>query len=101
MQLNPAKTKKLTTSPLDTSEFVDVCGEMAQVIHAESVHKYLGRNLKGNFLARRDMEFAHRVQVAWNIFHKYKHILLNTHISLVLRLKIFDATMPSASAALP
>ena len=72
LQLNPAKTKNLTTSPLDTSEFVDVCGGLVQVIHAESMHKYLGRNLTGNFLARQDMEFAHRVQAAWNIFQKYK-----------------------------
>ena len=43
LNLNSAKAKKLTTSPLDSSEFVDVCGEMLQVIHAESVHQYLGR----------------------------------------------------------
>ena len=96
MQLNSAKTKIFTTSPLNTSEFVDVCGEMVQVIHAESVHKYLGRNLTANFLARRDMEFAHRLQVAWNKFRKYKHVLLNKHISLVLRLKLFDAVVSPA-----
>ena len=99
LQLNSAKTKILTTSPLNTSEFVDVCGEMVQVIqviHAESVHKYLGRNLTANFLARRDMEFAHRLQVAWNKFLKYKHVLLNKHISLVLRLKLFDAVVSPA-----
>ncbi len=39
LQLNSAKAKILTTSPLDTSEFVDVCGEMVQVIHAESVRR--------------------------------------------------------------
>ena len=80
LQLNSAKTKILTASPLDTCEFVDVFGELAQVIHAESVHKCLGR----------------RLQVAWNKFHKYKHILLNKHISLVLRLKIFDAVVSPA-----
>ena len=96
LQLNSAKTKILTTSPLNTSEFADVCGEMVQVIHAESVHKYLGRNLTANFLARKDMEFAHRLQVAWNKFPKYKHVLLNKHISLVLRLKLFDAVVSPA-----
>ena len=50
LQLNSAKTKILTTSPSESSEFVDVCGEMAQVIHAETVHKYLGRNLSGKNL---------------------------------------------------
>ena len=70
------ENKKLTTSPLDSSEFVDVCGEMVRVIHAESVHKCLGRNLTGSRvscggekgeeknLARRDMEFPDRLQVA-------------------------------------
>ena len=62
LQLNSAKTKILTTSPSESSEFVDVCGEMVQVIHAETVHKYLGRNLGGSFLARRNSEFAHRLQ---------------------------------------
>ena len=67
-----------------------------QVIHAESVHKNLGQNLTGNFLASTDMEFAHRAQVAWNKFRKYKHILLKKHISLVLRLKLFDAVVSPA-----
>ena len=40
--------------------------------------------------------FAHRVQVAWNKFHKYKHVLLNKHISLVLRLKLFDTVVSPA-----
>ena len=54
LQLNSAKAKILTTSPSESCEFVDVCGEMAQIIHAETVHKYLGRNLGGNFLAKRN-----------------------------------------------
>ena len=74
------RQKILTTSPLNTSEFADVCGEMVQVIHAESVHKYLGRNLTANFLARKDMEFAHRLQVAWNKFPKYTCSLEQTHL---------------------
>ena len=62
-----------------------------------TMHKYLGRNLNGNFLARRNSEFAHRLQVAWNKFHKYKHILLlNKHVSLVLWLKLFDAVVSPA-----
>ena len=76
LQLNSAKTKILTTSPSESSEFVDVCGEMVQVIHAETVHKYLGRNLSGNFLARRNSEFAHRLQVAWVKFHKQQTYLI-------------------------
>ena len=71
---------------------------MVQIIHAETVHKYFGRNLSDNFLARRNSEFAHRLQVAWSKFHKYKHIFLNKnkHVSFVLRLKLFDAMVSPA-----
>ena len=96
LQLNSAKPKILPTSPAESYEYVDVCGEMIQVIHAETVHKYLGRNLGGNFWARRNSEFAHRLPVAWNKFQKYKHILLNKHVPLVLRLKLFDAMVSPA-----
>jgi len=95
LQVNSATTKILTTSPSESSECVDVCGEMVQVIHSETVRKYLG-NLSGNFLARKNSEFAHRLQVAGNKFHKYNHILLNKHVSLVLRLKLFDAVVSPA-----
>ena len=100
LQLNSAKTKILTTSPLNTSEFVDVCGEMVQVIHAESVHKCLvGRNFTANFLARRDMEFPSFAGCLEQISEIYKHVLLNKHISLVLRLKLFDAVVSPAQVA--
>ena len=91
--LNSAKTKTLTTSPSEKFEFVVVCGDMVRVNPAETVHKYLGRNLSGNFLARRSSEFAHCLQVAWKKICKYKHILLNEHVSLVLWLKVFDAVV--------
>ena len=84
------------TSPSESSEFVDVCGEMVHVFHAETVHKYLGRNLSGNFLARGNYDFAHRWQVAWNKFHKYKQTLLNKYVFWVLRLKLFDAVVSPA-----
>ena len=61
LQLNSGKTKILTMSPSESSEFVDVCGEMVKVIHAETVHKHLGRNLSGNFLARRNFVNLHIV----------------------------------------
>ena len=56
----------------------------------------LGQSLTGNFLARKDMEFSHRLQVAWNKFQKYKDTLLNKNISLVVRLKLFDTVVSPA-----
>ena len=59
----------------------------------------------GNFLAKKDLEFAHCLQVAWNKFLIYEHIFLNKHGSLALRLNLFDAAVFPAMlfglAALP
>ena len=93
LQVNLAKTKILTTSPSEKFGFVDVCREMVWLIPAETVHKYLGCNFSGNFLARRSSEFAHCFQIAGKKIFKYKHILLNEHVSLVLWLKLFDAVV--------
>ena len=96
LQLNSAKNKNFDNVSAESSEFVDVCGEMVQVIHAETGYKYLSRNLDGNFLATTNSEFAHHLQVAWNKFQKYKRTLLNKHVSLVLRLQLFDAMVSPA-----
>ena len=40
-----------------------------------------------------DIETNHRIQAAWMQFHKRQYILLNRHISLSKRLKLFDAAI--------
>lgn len=65
-------------------------------VHAESLRNLQGRNSRTIFLARKDLEFAHRMQVVWRNFLKYKHILLITHASLVLSLKSFDSVVSPA-----
>ena len=36
-------------------------------------------------------ELEHRLQAAWANFHGHKHVLTNRHVSVKLRLKIFNA----------
>ena len=44
LQLSSAKTKILTTSPSENCKFVDVCGEMVQLLPAETVHIRTGES---------------------------------------------------------
>lgn len=91
LQLTSEKTKMLTTSPLDTSNVVDLCGELVRVILADLLHKYSGRNFSSNSLGKNNLDVAHPFQVACN---KFQNIYLwNKHIFAVLRLKSFEAVV--------
>ena len=66
-----------TTSPLDTSNVVDLCGELVRVIPADLLHKYSGRNFSSNSLGKNNLDVAHPLQVACN---KFQNIYLwNKH----------------------
>ena len=90
MHLNGTKTKVLTTIATHHN-FVDIAGEIVEVIDELSFHKYLGRHLKGDLDDRGPSEVKHRLQSAWHQFHKYAKQLTNNIVSVKLRLKTFDA----------
>ena len=60
---------------------------MIDILHGDMTHKYLGRKFPGDFNCRTEVDIMHRIQ-----FHQ-KLILLNTHVSRRLRLKLFHATV--------
>ena len=93
LALNPSKTKLFTTFGVDTPTLIEVAGHFLEVVTRQESHKYLGKMLSGNFIERRVADLAYRKKCAWNKFHKFKHILLNKHISLRLRLKFFDSVI--------
>ena len=101
LQLNGTKTKVLTTSTLQEPSYVEICGTMVAILHGGMTHKYLGRKFPGNLNSRTKVANMHRIQCAWHKlhfflffskFHQHKFILLNKHVSLRLRLKLFHAT---------
>ena len=94
MQLTSEKTKMLTTSPWDTSNVVDLCGELVRVIPADLLHKHSGRNFSSNSLGKNNLDVAHPFQVACNNFQNI--YLWNKHIFAVLRLKLFEAVVSPA-----
>ena len=54
---------------------------------------YLGRSLYGSLARRHVVEFSHRVQLAWNKFHRHRRVLVNKHVSIKLRMKFLDAVV--------
>ena len=93
LQLNGTKTKVLTTSTLQEASYVEICGTMVAILHGGMTHKYLGRKFPGNLNSRTEVEIMHRIKCAWHNFHQHKLILLNKHVCLRLRLKLFHATV--------
>jgi hypothetical protein len=92
LQLHGAKSKIFTTM-VTNFNFVDIRGEMIEIIAEGSFHKYLGRNLPGYMDDRGPIEVKHRLQSAWHQFHKYQQQLTNKHVSIKLRLKLFDSVV--------
>ena len=64
-----------------------------QVLHAHGAHKYLGRCFKGDLRNRGLSAVEHRVACGWSKFRNLQQTLTNRHISIRLRLKLFDAVV--------
>ena len=92
LHLNTAKTKVLTTTE-DNTDFLDIGGNLVDVIADTTCHKYLGRYLPGNLYNRGEVECQHRFQAAWFAFHKHQKVLMNRHVPIKLRLKLFDSVV--------
>ena len=97
LQLSGTKTKVLMTSTLQGASHVEICGTMVAILHGEMTHKYLGRKFPSNLNSRTEVELMYRIQCAWSKFHQHKLILLNKHVTLRLRLKLFHATVSSTA----
>ena len=93
LQFSSCKTKIFTIQSLTTPLFVEVSEEMVQVLTGDQTHKYLGRSLCGSLVRRHVVEFNHRVQLAWNKFHRHRRVLVNKNVSIKLRMKFFDAVV--------
>ena len=93
LHLSPLlKTKTLMTvdvAPL----YLDIAGSMLEVLMHADVHKYLGRHISGNLSQKHVTELRHRIRVAWYAFQRHRKMLTNKHVSIKLRLKLFNAVV--------
>ena len=90
--MNCKKTKILYFHLIEDEpsyDYVLIAEDFIQVLHIESCHRYLGRRI--SFSSDRcNIEFYHRVQQGWAMFHRHKKCILDKHVSLKHRLKYFD-----------
>ena len=73
--------------------YLDIAGSMLEVLMHADVHKFLGRQISGNLSQRHVIELRHWIRVAWYKFQRHRKVLTNEHVSIKLRLKLFDAVV--------
>ena len=76
--------------PIDY-EFLEIGGDMVEILHGNNTHRFLGRHLPGILENRGDTEIKHRIQAAWMKYGQFSRVFGNRNISTKLRLKLFDA----------
>ena len=57
------------------------------------VPKYSGKKLSGDPRQRAMVDLKHRSQIPWMKFDEHKDTLLNRHVSVRLRLTLFDSVI--------
>ena len=57
--------KKLTTTALTDSMFLDVGGEMIEMAHAQATHTYLETKSLGDLSKTATGDVKHRIHIAW------------------------------------
>ena len=73
--------------------FREFGGDMIEVLHGGQNDKYLGKKLSGDLRNRAMVDLQHRTQIAWMKFKEHRDTLLHWHVSLRLRLNLFDSVI--------
>ena len=77
--------------------FAEIGGQMVEILQKGGSHKYLGRMFSGSLESRSQRNLDHRTSCAWLKFHEQRATLVNKHIPIHLRLKLFVSVVtPSA-----
>ena len=88
--MNGTKSKTITNDAPEY-DWVDIGGEMVDILKPSETHRYLGRHLPGELSNRANVEINSRMKAAWFKFGKLSRTLTNRCILVKLRLKLFDA----------
>ena len=73
--------------------FLDISGDLVQVLTGSESHKYLGRKIIGDLRNRSSVEISFRKQCAWMQFHKHRMMLTDHNVSMKSRLKFSHAVI--------
>ncbi|OLP93183.1 Retrovirus-related Pol polyprotein from type-2 retrotransposable element R2DM [Symbiodinium microadriaticum] len=70
LELNAEKTRIITTASETNVAYIDVYGDMVQVLTDIETHMYLGRKIPADLRRCSVVEVAHRINAAWGKFNK-------------------------------
>ena len=93
LELNAEKTRIITTASETSIAYIDVDGDMVQVLTDIETHMYLGRKIPADLRRCSVVEVAHRINAAWGKFNKFRYVLTNRHVSIKGRLQLFNAVI--------
>ena len=93
LELNADKTRIITTASETNVAYIDVDGDMVQVLTDIETHMYLGRKIPADLRRCSVVEVAHRINAAWGKFNKFRYVLTNRHVSIKGRLQLFNAVI--------
>ena len=96
LELNAKKSRlfKFDESVQDCGTIlVDVADGFMEVVGAGDTHKYLGNAFPGALRNRGAAILTNRLRCAWAKFHMFRHSLLDRHVDIKLRLKLFESVV--------
>ena len=93
LDLNASKTRILTSEWPDQYHVVETACGPVEILHDKGHHKYLGRRFQGNLHERGKCAVEHRLGCAWTKFRHLQKSLLDKHVALPLRLRLFEAAI--------
>ena len=93
LELNAEKTRIITTASETNIAYIDVDGDMVQVLTDIETHMCLGRKIPADLRRCSVVEVAHRINAAGGKFNKFRYVLANRHVSIRGRLQLFNAVI--------
>ena len=83
LELHAEKTRIITTASETKIVYIDVDGDMVQVVAETSeTHMYFGRKIPTDLRTCSVVEVAHRINAAGRKFNKFRYVLTNQHVSI-------------------
>ena len=92
LEMHESKTKILTSVHVPQTT-LSVRSLSHEILPVEKSHKYLGRLLCLDPATRVNTAFDHRLRCAWAKFSSLRRWLVNRHVPIKLRLRLFEATV--------
>ena len=97
LELNAKKSKIFTTDRATVESahpiLVDCADAFIEVMRAMDTHKYLGCCYPGDLLKREPTILEARLRCAWSKFSLFRHSLVNRHVDIKLRLRLFESVV--------